>query len=59
MQNLIITVVALFSLLILWWLWRDMKRQREWREAKEQKIAQTKRRIADKKKQQKQTSEGD
>jgi ABC-type nickel/cobalt efflux system permease component RcnA len=50
MQNIIIIIVTLFSLLILWWLRRDMKKQREWREAKEHKIAQTKRRIANKKK---------
>ena len=53
-QNLIIIIVALSSVAILWWLRRDMKRQREWREAKEQKIARLQRRIADKKKQAKQ-----
>lgn len=55
-QNLIIIIVALGSVLILWWLRWDMKRQRAWREAKEQKIARLQRRIADKKKQSKQTA---
>jgi len=38
------------SLAVLWWLRADMKRQREWREAKELKMARLQRRIADKKK---------
>ena len=52
-QNLLIIIVLLSSVAILWWLRRDMKRQREWREAKEQKIARLQRRIADKNKQEK------
>jgi len=57
MQNLYILISILGAVVILWWLLRDMKRQREWREAKELKIAQTKRRIAQKKKQAAQSEE--
>lgn len=51
-----IVICSVLALIILLWLRKDMKRQREWREAKEQKIARLERRIADKKKQAKQAS---
>lgn len=57
MQHFYIALSILGAVVILWWLLRDMKRQREWREAKELKIAQTKRRIAQKKRQATQTEE--
>lgn len=37
---------------ILWWLRADMKKQREWKEAKEEKIMQLERKISRKRAQQ-------
>ena len=37
------------AIAILWWLRADMKKQREWREAKEDKMAKLERKIARKK----------
>lgn len=45
-----VTVISIgLAISILWWLRADMKRQREWRDAKEQKIARLERKIAQKK----------
>ena len=49
MQPILIALSIISFLLISWWLWRDMKKQRDWREAKEQKIANLERKIAQKK----------
>ncbi|MEE9347368.1 MAG: hypothetical protein V3U82_04175 [Robiginitomaculum sp.] len=38
--------LILISGAILYWLWRDMKRQKEWREKKLRDIAEKKARIA-------------
>ena len=44
---IILSIISFF--VISWWLWRDVKKQREWREAKEQNIANLERKIARKK----------
>ncbi|MEP6343905.1 MAG: hypothetical protein ABJ275_11380 [Maricaulaceae bacterium] len=49
MQPILITLSIVSFLFISWWLWRDVKKQRQWREAKEQKIANLERKIAQKK----------
>ena len=41
-------ICACMASSIFWWLLRDMKRQREWRDAKEQKIARLELKIAQK-----------
>lgn len=57
MQPILIALSIISFLLISWWLWRDMKKQQEWREAKEQKIANLERKIAQKKAKARQESE--
>ena len=48
--NLPLTLICLgLAVSILWWLRADMKKQREWREAKEEKIVRLERKIAQKK----------
>lgn len=56
-DNFPLAILSLgLAVAILWWLQADRKKQREWREAKELKIADLQRRIADKKKQVKKAS---
>lgn len=50
MTNIFIILAFFLTFAVLFWLRYDMIRQRKWREQKELKIAQTKRRIADKEK---------
>ena len=42
-------IAVVLAIAILWWLRADMKKQRKWREAKEDKMAKLERKIARKK----------
>lgn len=49
-RNAALTAASIIlAIALLWWLRADMKKQREWREAKEDKMAKLERKIARKK----------